>query len=147
MKAVKRTRPAPIEFIAPYRLEECVFQLRDARSLEIVATFQRQDAGTYKCKVWRPRRDRSGRDVAMVEANLYLRAISERETAVVGSFRFAWSIVFGTLIFTALLIFAIVWREWVLFVIVALVTLSSWAFVWWDRQTLVSVVKRRLRPP
>ncbi len=140
----QREQYAAIEFVALHPLDECVFQLRDARSAAIEPTFEREDARTYKFKIRKLRRDRYGRDFAMVTANVYLKGVSEGETAVVGSIRFAWSVILGTVVFGVVLVASLVMREWWLTLVVALVTLSYWAFVWWDRQSLIGLVKRRL---
>jgi Flp pilus assembly protein TadB len=133
-----------IEFLALHPLEECVKQLRDARSTEIEPTVERTDSNTYKVRLRRMRRDRTGRLSSMVEANLHLRSMSANETTVVGSVRFSWGVIIGTVVFAVVLIASLFMREVWLAMVVVFVMLTYWAFVWWDRQTIVGLVKRRL---
>ncbi|MFN8373894.1 MAG: hypothetical protein U0694_13590 [Anaerolineae bacterium] len=140
----QRERYATIEFVALHPLEDCVFQLRDARSTDIEPTFERESSTAYRFRIRKLRRDRGGRDFSMVEARVYLRSMSANETVVVGSIRFSWRVILSTLVFGALLLLAVFLRELWLGVVIIGVILSYWAFVWWDQQTLVGLVKRRL---
>jgi hypothetical protein len=139
-----REHIATIDFVALHPLDDCVVQLQDSRSTEIEPTFERTDSQTYKFRIRRIRRDRTGGYSSAVEARGYLRRVSANETAVVGSIRFSWGVIIGTVVFAGILIVSLFMRELWLAIVVVFVMLSYWAFVWWDRQTLVGLVKRRL---
>lgn len=134
----------PIEFVTQRPLNECVSQLREARSTEFEPKYEREDSTTYKFRIRKLRRERSGREFSMVEAKVYLRSLSVAETSVIGSIHFSWGVLLTTFIFMLMLFVAVVIRELWLGIVVIGITLSYWAFVWWDRQTLVGLVKRRL---
>lgn len=134
----------PIEFVTQRPLNECVSQLREARSTEFEPKYEREDSNTYKFRIRKLRRERSGGDFALVEAKIYLRSLSTNATNVTGSIHFSWGVLLTTFIFMLMLLVAVVIRELWLGIVVIGITLSYWAFVWWDRLTLMGLVKRRL---
>jgi hypothetical protein len=141
---MKNQRFATIDFVAPHPLDKCVSELQDTRTAEIEPTFERENSTNYKFRIRKLRRTRAGSRSSMVAANVSLRSLNANETAVVGKIDFSWSVIFTTLVFAMVVVVSLFMREWWLTLIMMFIVLSYWAFVWWDRQTLVGLVKRKL---
>ncbi|NWF67742.1 MAG: hypothetical protein HXY40_01530 [Chloroflexi bacterium] len=144
MSQKKAPRAAPIDFVAPYPLEDCVYFLREARSAEIAPNFERIDGNNYKFRLRKLRRGRYGQEYALVEVLLFLRGINAEETAVVGQVKWALSVILSTLFLGGFLLLAAVLRE-VWFGLIVLLTIGSyWFFALWDRRALLRLVNSRL---
>src|ERR1041385_2173078 len=91
----KKEQTAPIEFVAPYALPDCLYRIRDTKALQdsfmspgFDPSYEKVEAGVYRFKIKRTWYDtRSRRYSAMVELDGYLKGIDETSTVVIAKTR------------------------------------------------------------
>jgi hypothetical protein len=149
----KKERTAPIEFVAPYSLPDCLYRIRDTKSLDtgfispgIDPSFEKVESGVYRIKIRRTWYDnRYRRHYSMVELNGYLKGIDETSTAVIADVRTSLRAILVMVALVALVIIeglmipkaqsAIVF---LVFGAIILVIYGLWLV--WDRRTLKYVL-------
>lgn len=94
----KKEATAPIEFVVPYDLKDCVLRVRDTRAMHesslvpgFEPSFEHVEPGVYRFLIKRTWYDyRSRRFSALVELHGYLKALDDGSTVVIATPRLRW---------------------------------------------------------
>jgi hypothetical protein len=153
----KKEQTAPVEFVAPYPLKDCVLRIRDTKSLDTAfmspgfePSYENVEPGVYRFRIRRTWYDRSHRQQgSMVELEGYLKGIDETSTVVIAKTHVSMS----SLLMTGLLVAMMAIAAFIppqksgsiIFLIGgAVVLLAYWGLIWWDRRTLLHLIHRAM---
>ncbi|MBL8120407.1 MAG: hypothetical protein JNJ78_22945 [Anaerolineae bacterium] len=154
----KKERTAPVEFIAPYDLKECILRLRDTRyqvpgymSFGIDPSFEKIDSSLYRFRIRRTWYDtRYRRHYATVEMRGYLKGIDEQSTAIIARIHFSWGLMALVGLFLAGMLVALLLPlkavNILMFAGICLLVLGiAVGIAWADRRTLLNLIYRVMR--
>jgi hypothetical protein len=154
----KKETAAPIEFVVPYDLKDCVLRIRDTKAMHessfvpgFEPSFEQIEPGVFRFAIKRIWYDyRSRRYGAMVELRGYLKALADGSTVVIASVHLIWlPLLF--LAFIAGLIIAAIYLDrtqparFAVLVPVGLVFVIYFITVFFDRRALVRRLYRAMR--